>query len=56
VVLKMGKRKVLTESHLKEQILPQQGELFGRVIELVEGDNIIVRCTDDKKLSYSWKD
>jgi translation initiation factor 1A len=48
VVLKMGKRKVLTESHLKEQILPQQGELLGRVIKLVGGDNIIVRCTDDK--------
>jgi len=44
----MGKRKVLTESHLKEQVLPQQGELLGRVIKLVGGDNIIVRCTDDK--------
>jgi translation initiation factor 1A len=44
----MGKRKVLTESYLKEQVLPQQGELLGRVIKLVGGDNIIVRCTDGK--------
>jgi translation initiation factor 1A len=44
----MGKRKVLTESHLKEQVLPQQGELLGRVIKLVGGDNIIVKCEDGK--------
>jgi len=44
----MGKRKVLTESHLKELVLPQQGELLGRVVKLVGGDNIIVRCTDGK--------
>jgi translation initiation factor 1A len=45
---KIGKRKVLTESYLKELILPQQGELLGRVIKLVGGDNIIVKCTDGK--------
>jgi len=28
--------------------LPQQGELLGRVIKLVGGDNIIVKCTDGK--------
>ncbi|MFL6401436.1 MAG: translation initiation factor eIF-1A [Nitrososphaeraceae archaeon] len=44
----MGKRKVLTESYLKEEVLPQQGELFGRVIKLVGGDNVIVRCRDGK--------
>ena len=47
-ILKIGKRKVLTESYLKEQVLPQQGELLGRVIKLVGGDNIIVKCTDGK--------
>ncbi len=26
--------------------MPQQGELLGRVIKLVGGDNIIVKCTD----------
>ena len=45
---KIGKRKVLTESYLKEQVLPQQCELFGRVIKLVGGDNVIVKCTDGK--------
>ena len=28
--------------------MPQEGELLGRVIKLVGGDNIIVRCTDGK--------
>jgi len=28
--------------------MPQKGELLGRVIKLVVGDNIIVKCTDGK--------
>jgi len=47
-VLELGKRKVLSESDLKELVMPQTGELLGRVIKLVGGDNIIVRCTDGK--------
>lgn len=47
-VFKLGKRKVLSESDLKELVMPQQGELLGRVIKLVGGDNIIVKCTDGK--------
>ncbi|MGI0012740.1 MAG: translation initiation factor eIF-1A, partial [Nitrososphaera sp.] len=31
-----------------ELVTPQAGELLGRVIKLVGGDNIIVRCTDGK--------
>lgn len=38
----------MSESHLKELVTPQKGELLGRVIKLVGGDNIIVRCTDGK--------
>jgi translation initiation factor 1A len=45
---KIGKKKVLSESELKELVMPQQGELLGRVIKLVGGDNIIVKCTDGK--------
>jgi translation initiation factor 1A len=44
----LGKRKVLSESALKELVMPQQGELLGRVVKLVGGDNIIVKCTDGK--------
>jgi hypothetical protein len=33
--------------------MPQNGELLGRVVKLVGGDNIIVKGTN---LSYSWKD
>src|ERR1041384_6042671 len=47
-VLELGKRKVLSESDLKELVMPQAGELLGRVIKLVGGDNLIVRCTDGK--------
>jgi translation initiation factor 1A len=44
----MGKRKIISESHLSEFVKPQQGELLGKVIKLAGGDAIIVRCTDDK--------
>jgi len=44
----MGKRKVLSESELKELVLPQQGELLGRVIKLPGGDHVVVKCTDGK--------
>ncbi|MGH9909135.1 MAG: translation initiation factor eIF-1A [Nitrososphaerales archaeon] len=44
----MGKRKVLSESELKELVIPQQGELLGRVVKLPGGDHIIVKCTDGK--------
>jgi translation initiation factor 1A len=45
---KIGKRKVLNESYLKEMVMPQSGELFGRVIKLVGGDNIIVKSSDGR--------
>ncbi len=48
LVFSLGKRKVLNESALKEMVMPGDGQLFGRVIKLVGGDNIIVRCTDGK--------
>ncbi|MEM2759312.1 MAG: translation initiation factor eIF-1A [Nitrososphaerales archaeon] len=44
----MGKRKVLSESELKELVLPQQGELLGRVVKLPGGDHVLVKCTDGK--------
>ena len=47
-VFNLGKRKVLNESALKDMVMPDQGQLFGRVIKLVGGDNIIVKCTDGK--------
>ena len=48
MVLKLGKRKVLNEADLKEMVIPQKGEMLGRVIKLVGGDNIIVKCTDGR--------
>ncbi|MER3601398.1 MAG: translation initiation factor eIF-1A [Nitrososphaerota archaeon] len=45
----MGKRKVLSEEELKELVLPGQGEMLGRVIRLLGGDNILVRCVDGKE-------
>lgn len=46
--LDLGKRKVLNEAELKELVMPHEGEMFGRVIKLVGGDNVIVKCTDGK--------
>ena len=45
----MGKRKVLTESHLKELRLPvvESGEMLGRVIKLLGGDHVLVNFTDN---------
>jgi len=45
----LGKRKVLTESHLKELRMPETdyGEMLGRVIKLLGGDHVLVNCTDN---------
>jgi len=42
----MGKRKVLNECALTELQLPQEGEMFGRVIKLLGGENLLVKCAD----------
>lgn len=42
----MGKRKVLNEAHLKELVLPQAGEILGRVLKISGGNQVIVNCVD----------
>ena len=42
----MGKRKVLSESNLKELVMPQQGEILGKAIKMTGGDQVIVKCAD----------
>ncbi len=42
----MGKRQVKNESQLKELKIPEEGELFGRVIKMMGGENVLVKCTD----------
>ena len=42
----MGKRKVLNEAHLKELVLPQAGEILGRVVKISGGNQVIVHCVD----------
>jgi translation initiation factor 1A len=44
--IKLGKRKVLNEAHLKELVLPEQGELLGRVQKISGGNQVLVQCTD----------
>jgi len=44
----LGKRKVLSESNLKELVLLQEGELLGRVIKIEGGDHIVVKSVDGK--------
>ena len=42
----MGKRQVKSESDLKEIRLPEEGELFGRVLKIMGGEHVMVKCTD----------
>jgi translation initiation factor 1A len=44
--IELGKRKVLNEAHLKELVLPEQGELLGRVVKISGGNQVIVACVD----------
>jgi translation initiation factor 1A len=44
--IELGKRKVLNEAHLKELVLPEQGELLGRVQKISGGNQVLVQCTD----------
>ena len=46
MVYYMGKRQVKNESDLKEMRLPEEGELFGRVLKMLGGENVMVKCTD----------
>ena len=42
----MGKRQVKNESALKEIRIPEEGEMFGRVLKMLGGENVMVKCTD----------
>ena len=43
----MGKRQVKNEKALKEIRLPEnKEELFGRVIKMMGGENLMVKCQD----------
>ncbi len=42
----MGKRQVKSESELKKIRLPEEGELFGRVLKILGGDQLLVKCID----------
>ncbi len=42
----LGKRKVLNEAHLKELVLPEAGELLGKVLKIAGGNQVVVKCTD----------
>jgi translation initiation factor 1A len=44
----------LNEAALKELVMPQEGEMFGRVIKLVGGDNVIVKCIRGKIKRRMW--
>ncbi len=42
----MGKRKVLNESVLKHVRLPEEGELLGRALKLLDSDQVMMKCID----------
>ncbi len=46
MVYSVGKRQVKNESALKEIRIPEEGELFGRVLKMLGGENVMIKCTD----------
>ena len=42
----MGKRKVLNESVIKHVRLPEEGELLGRTLKLLDSDQVMMKCID----------
>ncbi len=43
----MGKRQVKSESDLKEIRLPEEGQLFGRVLKMLGGEHVLIKCDDN---------
>jgi translation initiation factor 1A len=41
-----GKRKVLTEQEIKEEVTPGPGEVLGTVTKLLGFDRVMVKCAD----------
>jgi len=41
-----GKKKVITEEELKEEVLPGEEELLGIVVRLLGYDRVLVKCAD----------
>ncbi len=41
----MGKRQVKNESALQEIRIPEEGEMFGRVLKMLGGENVMITCT-----------
>jgi len=42
----VGKRQVKNESALKELRIPEGVEMFGRVLKMLGGENVMIKCTD----------
>ena len=51
----MGKRQVKNESALKEIRLPEEGELFGRVLKMMGGENVMIKCDDNIRGIFKLK-
>ncbi len=44
----LGKRQVKNESEIKELRMPESNEeIFGRVIKMMGGENVLVKCQDN---------
>ena len=41
-----GKKKVITEEEIRQEVLPAEGEVLGLVVQLLGYDRILVKCTD----------
>ena len=41
-----GKKKVITEEEIRQEVLPAEGEVLGLVAQLLGYDRILVKCAD----------
>jgi translation initiation factor 1A len=42
----VGKKKVLSEGELREMVMPDEGQLFGIVTQMLGYDRLMVKCLD----------
>lgn len=42
----MGKKKVISEEELREEVMPGEGQVLGVVLKLFGNDQVLVKCID----------
>ena len=51
-----GKKKVITEEEIRQEVLPSEGEVLGVVVSLLGYYRILVKCSDGNARLYRIRD